>query len=202
MCSHVKIFHGPMKTKVLSTCHPDEEAENPTAVTAEELPSHSTKGRVQRLPRYSVFSGQRSLLLPSLHPLANLCDLHFCQRWFPPLVDTFPLRQLDPFSLPLTDQRPFELSHGSQEGQEEVRHRRVLAGEGQIFFDELDMGTLLGEFEDNSPQVIQVSGQPVHAVNQQQVAFPEVFESRLQLWPRRVFPGSLVSKHLVQLHAL
>ena len=40
---------------------------------------------------------------------------------------------------------------------------------GQVLFHELDVDTLLREVEDNSPQVIQVSGQPIHEMNHKQI---------------------------------
>jgi hypothetical protein len=60
------------------------------------------------------------------------------------------------FPLPLPDHAPFELCHGPKQGQEQVGHGRVLAGEGEVLFHEAYVHALLGQIEDHPPQIIQV----------------------------------------------
>src|ERR1035437_4572998 len=130
-------------------------------------PSHSTKCRVQRLPRYPILSGQSGLLPPRLNTLANLCYLYRRQRWLPTLIDSGFLREGNPLPLPLQNHRSLELGHSPEQGQEEVRHRRVLACEGQVFLNELNVYTPPRQVKDNLPEVIHVPRQPVHAMTQQ-----------------------------------
>ena len=63
------------------------------------------------------------------------------QRMFPATVCARPFCQLDSFSLPLTDQLPFELGERSHHAQQQVRHRRVFASEGQALFYKLNVNT-------------------------------------------------------------
>ena len=82
-------------------------------------------------------------------------------------MDVDLLGKCNPFSLPLPNHRSLELGHSPKQREKEVGHRRILTGEGEILLEELNVDTLLGEVQNNSPEVIDASGEPVHAVNQQ-----------------------------------
>ena len=47
----------------------------------------------------------------------------------PPLADARPLGKLDAFKLALTDECPLELCEGPHHGLQQLRHRRICAGE-------------------------------------------------------------------------
>ena len=65
----------------------------------------------------------------------------------------------------LTAQGPFELGEGPHDRQHQVRHRGVLAGEGQVFLDELDAHATPGQLPHDAPQVVEVASQTVHAMD-------------------------------------
>jgi len=73
-------------------------------------------------------------------------------------------------ALAFADERPFELGKGAHDRQQQVGHRRVLAGKGELFFDELDPYAAGGEGPDDGAQVVEVSGEPVHRVHDEGVA--------------------------------
>jgi hypothetical protein len=52
------------------------------------------------------------------------------------------------------------------------RYRRILAGEGQVFLHKDDMHAPLRQTQHDSPQVIEVAGQPVHRVTKHCIAPP------------------------------
>ena len=64
---------------------------------------------------------------------------------FAALVDTPLLGQGDAFALTLMDQGPLEFGKGPHHREQETGHGRVLAGEGELFFDERDPHALAGQ---------------------------------------------------------
>lgn len=76
------------------------------------------------------------------------------------------------FPLAFPDKLAFEFGEGTHNRQHEVGHGRVLAGGDQALLDELHPHTFAGEALDKGPQVIEVTGEPVHAVNHYSVAIP------------------------------
>ena len=80
--------------------------------------------------------------------------------------------------------------------------RRVLAGEGQIFLDELDAHAALGKLPHDESQVVQVARQPVHAVHHHRVALAGEGEQPFQFRTLRVLTRSLVGKEPIDLDML
>lgn len=116
------------------------------------------------------------------------------ERLLPAPVDPLPLRQGDPFQLPLPDQRPLKLRKGPHHREHEGGHRRVLAGEDQPFLHELHPHSVPGEGLDQAAQIIQVPGEPVHAVDHHGVPLPGKGEEPLQFRTLGIFPGEAVGK--------
>ena len=104
------------------------------------------------------------------------------------------LGQGDPLPLPLADQRPLELGEGAHDREHQVGHRRVLAGEGQVLLDELDAHAALGELLHDAAQVVEVAGQPIHAVHHDGVALAHEGEQRVQLRALGVLARRLVGE--------
>ena len=86
----------------------------------------------------------------------------------------------DPLELTFADQSPLEFGEGPHNRQHQVRQRRVLAGEGQIFLNELDAHAALGKLLHDEPQVVEVSRQPVHAMHHHRVALAREGERPVQ----------------------
>jgi hypothetical protein len=83
-----------------------------------------------------------------------------------------------------------------------VGYWRILACEGKVFLDELDADASLRLLLDEAAKVIDVAGQPVHAMHHDGVALAGVGEQGLQLRPFGVFSGRLVGEQLVDLKML
>jgi hypothetical protein len=62
-----------------------------------------------------------------------------CERRFPAAVLPFLLCDRNPLALALTDQLSLELSKRPHDTQQQIRHGRILAGEGQVFLHKDDM---------------------------------------------------------------
>src|SRR5580698_2878424 len=60
------------------------------------------------------------------------------------------------------------------------------------------MDAPLRQTQYNSPQIIEVAGQPVHRVTIHSIAFADEVQHGLQLWPLRILAGGSVSKGSVQ----
>ena len=76
-------------------------------------------------------------------------------------------------TLALADQLSFELGERPHGTQQQIRHGRILAGEGQVFLHKDDMDAPLRQTQHDSPQVIKVAGQPGHRVTKHCVAFAD-----------------------------
>jgi len=63
------------------------------------------------------------------------------------------LCQSDSLPLSLTDQIPLELSEGTHDAQEQMRHRGVLTSEGKILFLKADVNATLCESEHHLSQI-------------------------------------------------
>jgi hypothetical protein len=81
------------------------------------------------------------------------------------LVGAALVSQRDTFPLPLPDQPAFELGEGTHHREHEVGHGGVLPGEDQLFRDELHSDASTGGAPDQGAQVVQVAGEPIHAVH-------------------------------------
>jgi hypothetical protein len=67
-----------------------------------------------------------------------------------------------PPSLALSDQVAFELCECSHDPQQQLLHRRILCGEGEVLLFEAHMDTALRKAENHLPQIVKVAGKPVH----------------------------------------
>ncbi len=91
------------------------------------------------------------------------------------------LGQGDALTLPLADQGALELSEGPHHRQHQVGHRRVLASEHQALLQELDAHAALSQLLYQATQVIEVAGQPIHAVHHHCIAFADEAQQRFEL---------------------
>ena len=87
-------------------------------------------------------------------------------------------------------------------GEHEACHGGIFAREGEVFFHELDPHPLAGQGLDNPAKVVEVAGQPVHAVDENGVAGAHKTQQEFQLGAFDVFPGSFVREGLVDLDPL
>ena len=71
----------------------------------------------------------------------------------PPSVDASPLDQLDAFKLALTDECPFKLCKGSHHRQQQIRHRRISAGERQVLVIKVDANSVGRQLLDNATEI-------------------------------------------------
>jgi hypothetical protein len=74
----------------------------------------------------------------------------------------------------------------------------VLPGEDQALLDELHPNPFAGQALDQCAQVIQVAGEPVHAVHRDRVTVAGEPQQLRELGPGSVPPGSLVREDPVQ----
>ena len=79
-----------------------------------------------------------------------------------------------------------------------MRHRRVLAREGQILFLESDMDSPLGKPKNNLPQIVQITGQPIHGVADHRIPFSDVAGKLFELRAMEVLARSLVYETLIE----
>ncbi len=112
------------------------------------------------------------------------------------------LGERDPFALPLADERPLELGERAHHRQHEVRHRRVLTGEGQALLDEFDAHAALGELLHQAAQIIEVARQAVHAMHHHGVALAHEGEQPFQLRTLGVLARRLISEQPVHRNLL
>ena len=117
-------------------------------------------------------------------------------------VRTFPqLRKSNSLPLALTDQVAFELGERSHDIQQQVRHGRVLPGEGQVLLLEPDVDSPFGQSQDDLAEVVQVAGQAIHRVADYSVSFADVLHELLELRPVHVSSRGLVGESLVEIYA-
>lgn len=83
--------------------------------------------------------------------------------------------------------------------QHQIRHRRVLAREHQAFLRELNAHAALGRRLNDMAKVVQISGEPVHAMHDYCVVVAHEGQWCVELRLFRVFPRCLVGKGPVKL---
>ena len=71
--------------------------------------------------------------------------------------------------------------------QEKDRHRRVLAREREVFLHELDPHTSTSQRLHKSPKIVEIAGQPVHAVDDDRVPVTNELSELEQRGTMRVF---------------
>src|SRR3546814_14927178 len=81
------------------------------------------------------------------------------------------LGERDAFTLAFADQGALEFGEGAHDREHEIGHRRILAGEGKAFLDEFDADALTGQSLHPFAQVVEITFQPVPAVDAQRFAF-------------------------------
>ncbi len=79
-----------------------------------------------------------------------------------------------------------------------IGHRRVLASEHQALLQELDAHAALSQLLYQATQVIEVAGQPIHAVHHHCIAFADEAQQRSS-WGAGVLARCLVGEHLAHL---
>ncbi len=84
-----------------------------------------------------------------------------------------------------------ELSEGPHHRQHQVGHRRVLASEHRALLQELDAHAALSQLLYQATQVIEVAGQPIHAVHHHCIAFADEAQQRFELGALGVLPDAL-----------
>ena len=75
----------------------------------------------------------------------HLGDLRASERLLAASVRPALLGQRNAFALALADQRALEFRKSAHHRQHEVRHRGVVAGEGQVFLEELNAHAARGQ---------------------------------------------------------
>ncbi len=116
----------------------------------------------------------------------------------PPSVDASPLGKLDAFKLALTDECPLELCEGPHHGQQQLRHRRIVAGERQVLVIEVDANSSGRQFLDNATEIIEVASEPIHAVHDDDITFTNEGEHRFKLGTLGVLTGRSIDEHTIE----
>ena len=89
---------------------------------------------------------------------AQFAGLFRRERFLPATICAALPCQRDALALPLADRCPFEFGEGAHDGQHQIRHRRILAGEDQTFLDELDPDAALRHALNDAPEVVEIAG--------------------------------------------
>lgn len=108
----------------------------------------------------------------------------------------------DALSLPLLDDRPLELGNRADDLKLELLEGIVLPGEGQVLLVEANGHASTCQLVEHPEQVLEVSCQPVDAVDMERVALPQVGHALQELWPLGVLGAGLLGEDPVQLDAL
>ena len=95
-----------------------------------------------------------------------------------------------------------KLGEGAHDGEHEMGHGRVFAGEGKTFLDELDAYAAPRQLLNDLSQVVEVTRQPVHAMDDDRIAIASKSQERLQLRSPHIFSRSLVRKDTVYRNVL
>jgi len=109
-------------------------------------------------------------------------------------IDAAALGQRDPLALALAQERPLELGEGPHHREHERGHRRILAGEGEVFLDEFDADAALRERPHDVAQVIEIARQAIHGMDDHRVARAGKTEQRRQLRPPGILAGRLLGE--------
>ena len=157
---------------------------------------------IQGLAADSELARKRCLLFAGTGAAAQLGSLVARQRLLAATIYAPLLGQRDPLPLPLADQRPFELSERPHDRQQEVRHRRILAGEAQAFLHEFDAYAVLGKLLHQAAQIVQVARQAIHAVHHYRVAFARKRQQGIKLRPLGILAGCHVDELPVHLDVI
>src|SRR5262249_3882417 len=110
--------------------------------------------------------------------------------------------QCNPFPLSLLQERALKLGKGTHDGEHEMSHGRILSREGETFLDKLDAYAAPCQLLHNLSQVVQVTGQPIHAMDDDRIAIAGKSQKRLQLGSLGVLPRSFVGKDTVDRNVL
>src|SRR3954452_16152082 len=153
---------------------------------------------VEGLPADAKLPGDFGLADAGRNPGAQLHDGRGGEGLFASLIGAPLLGQRDAFALTLMDEGPLEFGEGAHYREQETGHGRVLAGEGELFFDERDPHALAGQGVNDPAQVIEVAGQPIHAVDDDGVAPARKAQQELQLRTLGVFARGFVGEGLIE----
>jgi hypothetical protein len=132
---------------------------------------------VHRLAADTEVFGQQRLRLSRGGPAAEFGELTGNQGSLPPAVGAAQPSLGDALPLPLPRERPSPTAAASPS------RCRVVAGECQVLRDELDPDALFGQATYQTPEVVEVAGQPVHRVHDHRVAVADEPEQRVELRP-------------------
>lgn len=131
-----------------------------------------------------------------------MLNLRRRQGLLPPPIDTLTLGGLDALPLAFLQQLPLKLREGPHDGEEQLGHGGVLAGEGQAFFDKLDPDAPTGQACDQLAQIVEVAGEAVEGVDDDGIALAGELQQGLKLGAVDVLAADLVGKGLVNLDAV
>nr|AYU67961.1 hypothetical protein D0358_00092 [Escherichia coli] len=154
---------------------------------------------VEGFPADVELAGKLRLGLAGRRSLPQGSSLLIGQGFLAAPVRATLLGQGDALTLPLADQGALELSEGPHHRQHQVGHRRVLASEHQALLQELDAHAALSQLLYQATQVIEVAGQPIHAVHHHCIAFADEAQQRFELGALGVLARCLVGEHLAHL---
>ncbi len=154
---------------------------------------------VEGFPADVELAGKLRLGLAGHHWLPQGSSLLIGQGFLAAPVRATLLGQGDALTLPLADQGALELSEGPHHRRHQVGHGRVLASEHQALLQELDAHAALSQLLYQATQVIEVAGQPIHAVHHHCIAFADEAQQRFELGALGVLARCLVGEHLARL---
>lgn len=78
--------------------------------------------------------------------------------------------------LTFSDKRPLKFSKCAHDRKKECGNRCALIGKGHILFNELDLYALSCKVFNKLSQVVKVTGEPIHALNYDEVTLPHILE--------------------------
>lgn len=150
--------------------------------------------RVERLAADAHVAGNLALLLAASNAAGQLGNLVRAEGTLPATVGAALLRERDALTLALAQQGTLEFGERSHDRQHEVGHWRIVTGELQALFDELDAHPPFGQRLDDAAQVVEVARQPVHAVDDEGVALAHEPSHRLKLRAAGVLAGGAIGE--------
>jgi len=104
------------------------------------------------------------------------------------LVDTLGFGNCDAFSLSFANQLLLKLRERPKHREHETSGCVRIAGERKPALYNLDRYAARVAFPDDSVEVLDITGKPIKAVNEQSVPIPDVFECRRQLRALKTYP--------------
>jgi len=156
-----------------------------------------TQVLVNSLAADAELASQGRLCDAALGPLAQLAHLVLSERLFAAAVGAAPLGQGDALALPLLAELPLELGERTHDRQQQVGHCGALAGEGELFFDELDLDAFVGQLTDDTAEVVEVASKTIHGMHEHDVTLSDETEHSRQLRTLGVFARGLIGERLV-----